>query len=105
MRTYLAVALAASLSLSGTAIAFAGQASKTATHATTDKTASGTVTSIDATTLVLKTKGGDRKFTLDPSVKKDGVAAGAHVQVHYKAEGKSMVATSVMIEAAPAAKK
>ena len=105
MRTSLAVALVASLALAGPVVAFAGQASKTASHATAEKTTTGTVKSMDDKTLVLKTKGGDRKFTLDPAAKKDGVTTGAHVKVHYKTEGKSMVATSVMIEAAPAAKK
>lgn len=109
MRRYLTAALVATLALSGSALAFAGQAPRTAkpiaTHAPAEKSTSGTVKSIDATTLVLKTKGGEKKFSLDPTVKKDGVAAGSHVMVRYKIDGKSMVATSVMIEAAPAAKK
>lgn len=110
MRKYLAVALAASLSLTGSAVAFAGQASKPmaskpAAHAASEKTAAGTVKSIDATTIVVKTRSGDKKFTLDPAAKKDGVAAGAHVMVHYRNEGKSMVATSVMLEATKTAKK
>lgn len=110
MRTYFTVALVASLALSGSALAFAGQASKTPTakpmaaHAAAEKSIAGTVTSIDGTTLVLKTKGGQKKFSLDPAAKKDGVAAGSRVMVHYKTEGKSMVATGVMIDAAPAKK-
>ena len=104
MRKYLALALAASLSFTSAA-AFAAQASKSTSHAAAEKTASGTVKSIDATSIVLKTKGGDKKFTLDPAAKKDGVATGSHVMLHYKTEGKSMVATSVMVEAMAPAKK
>jgi Cu/Ag efflux protein CusF len=106
MRKYLAAALVASLSLTGSAVAFAAQAKAkpAATKPAAEKSASGTVKSIDATTLVVKTKGGDKKFTLDPAAKKDGVSAGSHVMVHYKMDGKSMVATGVMIEAAPVKK-
>ena len=106
MRTYLAAALAASLFLTGSATAFAAQA-KTATHAaaaTAEKTASGTVKSIDASKLVLKTKKGDMTFSLG-TAKADNIAAGSMVQVHYKTEGKSHVATSVMLTPKTTAKK
>jgi hypothetical protein len=105
MRKYLAAALVASLSLTGSAVAFAAQtkakpaATKPAKPAA-EKSITGTVKTIDATTLVLKTKGGDRTFSLDPAAKKDGVAAGSMVMVHYKMDGKSMVATGVMVQAA-----
>ena len=108
MRTYLAAALAASLLLTGSAAAFAAQTkSKTATHAsatTTEKTASGTVKSIDATKLVLKTTKGEMTFSLG-STKADNITAGSMVQVHYKPEGKSRVATSVMLDSKTTAKK
>jgi len=105
MRTYFAAALAASLLFTGSAATFAAQA-KTATHAaaTADKTASGTVKSIDAGKLVLKTKRGDMTFSLG-STKTDNITAGSMVQVHYKSEGKSRVATSVMLEPKTTAKK
>ena len=110
MRTYLTAALVASLALSGSALAFAGQAPKAAgakpmaTHAVAEKSITGTVKSIDSTTLVLKTKGGDKTFSFDPMAKKDGVTAGSRVIVHYKMDGKSMVASGVMIETAAAKK-
>jgi len=108
MRKLFAVALVASLSLTGSAVAFAAQAKAkpaatkpaAAAKPAAEKTAAGTVKSIDATTIVVKTKGGDKTFTLDPAAKKDGVSAGSHVMVHYKMDGKSMVATNVMVEAA-----
>src|ERR1051325_4574541 len=98
MRTYLAAALAASLLFTGSAVTFAAQtksAAKTTAHATAEKTASGTVKSIDAGKLVLKTSKGEMTFSLG-STKTDNVAAGSKVQVHYKSAGKDRVATSVM---------
>jgi len=105
MRTYLAAALAASLLFTGPAATFAAQA-KTATHAAaaTEKTAKGTVKSIDATKLVLKTTRGEMTFSLG-STKADNITAGSMVQVHYKSEGKSRVATSVMLDSKTTAKK
>ena len=110
MRKYLAAALAASLLFVGTNAVFAAQAAKTtathatATKATAERTASGTVKSIDASKLVLKTKKGDMTFSLG-STKADNITTGSMVQVHYKAEGKTRVATSVMAETKPTAKK
>ena len=109
MRTYLAAALAASLLLTGANAAFAAQtktaAKPAATHAmAAEKTAMGTVKSIDATKLVLKTKKGDMTFSLG-SAAHDNIAAGAMVQVHYKAEGKDHVATSVMLAPKTTTKK
>ena len=103
MRTYLAAALAASLLFTGPAATLAAQA-KTATHAATEKTAKGTVKSIDATKPVLKTTRGEMTFSLG-STKADNIAAGSMVQVHYKSEGKSRVATSVMLDSKTTAKK
>ena len=104
MRTYLAAALAASLLFTGSAATLAAQA-KTATHAAaTEKTAKGTVKSIDATKLVLKTTRGEMTFSLG-STKADNITAGSMVQVHYKSEGKSRVATSVMLDSKTTTKK
>ena len=105
MRTHLAAALAASLVLTGSSITLAAQTKKpAATHAPADHMAMGTVKSIDANKLVLKTKKGDMTFSLG-STKVDNITTGANVQVHYKAEGKDHIATSVMLAPAPTAKK
>ena len=107
MRKQLAAVLAASLLFTGSAITFAAQMKagpKATAHAAAEKTASGTVKSIDAGKLVLKTSKGDMTFELG-STKAENVAAGSHVQVHYKSEGKNKVATSVMLQATPTAKK
>ena len=105
MRIHLAAALAASLLFTGSAITFAAQAHKpAATHTTPDKTATGTVKSIDAGKLVLKTKKGDMTFSMG-SIKVDTLTTGASVMVHYKIEGKDHVATSVMAMPASTAKK
>lgn len=99
MRKHLAAALAASLLFTGSA--FAAQAKKPAathtasTHAAAEKTATGTVKSIDASKLVLKTKKGDMTFSLG-STNAGSITTGASVQVHYKTEGKDHVVTSVM---------
>jgi len=105
MRTYLAAALAASLVFTGASATFAAQAKKpAATHMAAEKTAMGTVKSIDASKLVLKTKKGDMTFSLG-STKVDNISTGASVQVHYKMEGKNHVATSVMPAPTSTAKK
>jgi hypothetical protein len=99
--------------LTGSAIgASAAQASKasakpaTATHTAKEHSAMGTVKSVDATTLVLKTKKGDMSFSIASASHKDVATTGANVTVHYKTEGKTMVATDVMAApAAPAKKK
>jgi hypothetical protein len=112
MRTSPVVALVASLMLAGSAIGVsAAQAPKAtakpaATHAVKEKTAMGTVKSVDATTLVLKTKKGDMSFNIGSASHKEVATSGANVTVHYKTEGKTMVATDVMAApAAPAKKK
>ena len=75
------------------------------------KSTTGVVKSMDATTLVLSRQGkkdGDETFTLNPSTQKEGnVQVGSTVSVHYKAEGKTKVATAIMAQEpkAPAAHK
>lgn len=102
MRNYLAAALATTLAISIPAVGFAAQAkSTTATAASThkaapQKTVTGTVSSIDDSSLVLKTKKGEVKFKLDAMAKHDGIAAGSNAMVHYRTEGKDKVATAVM---------
>jgi len=111
MRKYLAAALAASMLFTASAVTFAAQtktATKTAakpaaTHMAAEKTAKGTVKSLDADKLVLKTAKGDMTFSLG-STKTDNIATGAKVSVHYKTEGKSKVATSVMLQPTTAKK-
>lgn len=104
MRRYLASALALGLLVTGPSASFAAQA-KTAAHAASEKTAMGTVKTIDAKTLTIKTRKGDMVFTLDPAAHADNVAPGSKVTVHYKAQGKSMVATGVMVDTTTTAKK
>jgi hypothetical protein len=67
--------------------------STVATHSTT-----GTVKSIDSSTLVISKPGkkGDMTFTVNGSTQKDGtVGVGSNVTVRYQTEGKSMVATAI----------
>jgi len=108
MRKHLAAALAASLFFSGAAVTFAAQGSKAAPHkehAASEKTAKGVVKSIDDSSLVLQSGKNEMKFTVNSMTNKTGIAAGAHAVVHYKMDGKNMVATSVMADAATTAKK
>src|SRR4051794_29620982 len=116
MRTFPVAALVASVMLTGSAIsASAAQAPKAApkatathapaTHAAKEHTAMGTVKSVDATTLVLKTKKGDMSFNVGSAMHKEVATTGANVTVHYKTEGKTMTATDVMAAPAATAKK
>ena len=72
-------------------------ASAPASHSTT-----GTVKSVDATSLVITKASGTPKemtFVLNDSTQKKGtLATGAAVEVRYKAEGKSNVATAVTVQ-------
>jgi hypothetical protein len=68
-------------------------AASAATHATT-----GVVKSIDATSLVVTRSGkaGDLTFVLSPSTQREGsVGVGSSVEVRYRAEGKTLIATAV----------
>ena len=80
------------------------KAAVAASHATT-----GTVKSMTADTLVVTRpgkKGGDLTFTLNGSTQKEGnLAVGSKVSVRYREEGKTMVATAVMAQGSPTAKK
>jgi hypothetical protein len=75
-----------------------------ATHATT-----GTVKSLDATTLVITRpgkRGGDMTFMLNASTQRDGsVAVGTPVSVRYQMEGKDNVALAITAEKAKTAPK
>jgi hypothetical protein len=69
-----------------------------ASHSTT-----GTVKSVDGTSLVITQKSGatskEMTFVLNDSTQKKGtIAAGAAVDVRYKTEGKSNVATAVTVQ-------
>ena len=71
----------------------------TADHATT-----GTVKSVNATVLVITRsakEGGDMTFVLKPSTQREGkMAVGAPVQVRYREDGKTHVATAVTAQPA-----
>ena len=75
-----------------------------ATHATT-----GTVKSLDETTLVITRAGkraGDMTFTLNASTQRDGsVAVGTPVSVRYQMQGKDNVALAITAEKAKTAPK
>ena len=113
MRTSTVAALVTSLMLTGSAIGVsAAQAPKSthaakpaATHEAKEHSAMGTVKSVDATTLVLKTKKGDMSFNIGSAMHKEVATTGANVTVHYKTEGKTMTATDVMAAPPATAKK
>jgi FKBP-type peptidyl-prolyl cis-trans isomerase len=114
MRTSLATALVAGLLVTGSAMAASAaqapkavSAPKTAAHATAakEKTAMGTVKSVDASTLVLKTRKGDMSFGIASAAHKDTLATGANVTVHYTTAGRTMTVTDVMVSPAKTAKK
>lgn len=68
-------------------------AASAATHATT-----GVVKLIDAASLVVTRSGkaGDLTFVLSPSTQRKGaVEVGSPVEVRYRAEGKTLIATAV----------
>lgn len=66
------------------------------------KTWSGTVKSVDATSLTITRPSGTPKemtFVINDSTKKSGtIATGAMVDVRYKTEGKQNVATAVAVQ-------
>ena len=111
MRTSPVTALVASLMLTGSAIGVSAAQAPKATHAAKpaaaakEKSAMGTVKSVDATTLVVKTHKGDMSFNIASASHKEVATVGANVTVHYKTEGKTMTATDVMAAPAATAKK
>ena len=73
--------------------------------AVANKTTAGTVKSSSASSLVVSKGGKDQTFVVNSSTETKGtLAAGAHVTVHYKMDGKDMVATAVTVQPAKAAK-
>ena len=85
------------------------QAKKEATAkkapAVANKTTAGTVKSSSASSLVISKGGKDQTFVVNSSTEtKCTLDAGAHVTVHYKMDGKDMVATAVTVQPVKAAK-
>jgi hypothetical protein len=73
--------------------------------AVANKTTAGTVKSSSASSLVISKGGKDQTFVVNSSTETKGTLdAGAHVTVHYKMDGKDMVATAVTVAPAKAAK-
>ena len=63
------------------------------------------VSAVSDSMLTLKTKKGEQHFAVNSMTKKDGIATGQNVVVHYTMDGKTMVATGVMADASMTAKK
>ena len=105
-----ATALVAMLAITGSA--FAAQTPATTKKAASTKpaavsthTTSGVVKSASDTSLVITKGGKDETFVVNSSTETKGTLdAGAHVTVHYKMDGKDMVATAVTVQPAKAAK-
>ena len=73
--------------------------------AVANKTTAGTVKSASATSLVVSKGGKDQTFVLNSSTDTKGtLGAGAHVTVHYKMDGKDMVATAITVQPVKAGK-
>ena len=73
--------------------------------AVANKTTAGTVKSSSASALVISKAGKDQTFVVNSSTETKGTLdAGAHVTVHYKMDGKDMVATAVSVQPAKATK-
>ena len=73
--------------------------------AVANKTTAGTVKSSSATSLVVSKGGKDQTFVLNSSTDTKGTLdAGAHVTVHYKMDGKDMVATAITVQPVKAGK-
>jgi hypothetical protein len=73
--------------------------------AVANKTTAGTVKSTSASSLVISKGGKDETFVVNSSTETKGtLAAGAHVTVHYKMDGKDMVATAVTVQPVKAGK-
>ena len=81
------------------------EASAKKAPAVANKTTAGTVKSSSATSLVISKGGKDQTFVLNSSTDTKGALdAGAHVTVHYKMDGKDMVATAITAQPVKAAK-
>jgi len=98
--TALALVAACSMAAVTTMGAQAKPAAKTATKtAMATHSTTGTVKSIDSSTLVISKpgkKGGDMTFSVNGSTQKDGtVGVGSNVTVRYQNEGSAMVATAI----------
>ena len=73
--------------------------------AVANKTTAGTVKSSSATSLVISKGSKDQTFVLNSTTDTKGtLAAGAHVTVHYKMDGKDMVATAITVQPVKAGK-
>ena len=73
--------------------------------AVANKTTAGTVKSSSASSLVISKGGKDQTFVLNSSTDTKGALAdGAHVTVHYKMDGKDMVATAITVQPVKAGK-
>ena len=76
--------------------------SKPAAPAAASHSTTGTVKSVDGTSLVITKASGSPKemtFVLNDSTQKKGtIATGAAVEVRYKTEGKQNVATAVTVQ-------
>jgi hypothetical protein len=73
--------------------------------AVANKTTAGTVKSSSATSLVISKGGKDQTFVLNSTTDTKGTLdAGAHVTVHYKMDGKDMVATAISVQPVKAGK-
>jgi hypothetical protein len=112
MKKVLVVIIGLCLLLSVAAFAQTKQApKKVATPAAKVITATGTIKSADATSLVIthkvSGKDTDMTFVLNADTKKDGDAkltSGDKVTVHYKVDGSQNIATAVTATAPPAPK-
>jgi hypothetical protein len=88
--------LVAALAVAGTVFAAPGQAAKKSITAA-GHTVTGTVKSLDDSSLVLsRKKGGDMTFVVGTGTARQGTpAVGSDVSVRYHSEGKAMMATAI----------
>jgi hypothetical protein len=115
MRTVMkAAALAVMLTIPGGVLAAQAAAKKSTAKsvapetkaAVSHHTTSGVVKSISDSSLVISKGGKDQTFAVNGSTEKKGpVEAGAHVAVHYRMDGKTMVATAITGQPAKSASK
>lgn len=105
----IALAIGGTLALSPLVVAASTQAggpakastARTAAAATSEHVTTGTVKSMDATTLVITRAGKSRAemtFDLGPSVHREGnVAVGSNVSIRYHENGAKHVATAITV--------